>query len=112
MTWALKRQIFYIVVLVLFILIFGSLIAYPSFNKPPTCFDNKQNGDEIGIDCGGSCSNACATQVEDISVLWARSFEVSPGRYNAVAYVVNHNKNAAIKQISYRFRFADANNVY
>ena len=35
-----------------------------------------------------------------------------PGRYNAVAYLVNHNKNAAIQKINYRFRFADANNVY
>jgi len=25
----------------------------------PTCSDGKQNGDETGIDCGGSCPNAC-----------------------------------------------------
>ncbi|MEO5635437.1 MAG: hypothetical protein ABIR14_02535 [Candidatus Paceibacterota bacterium] len=74
--------------------------------------DNKKNGTETGIDCGGSCSLACADQVDSISILWARSFRVVPGRYNAVAYVENHNKNAALKKINYRFRFADANNVY
>jgi len=112
MNWALKRQIFYVVVLLLFLAVFGYLIAYPSFNKAPTCSDGEQNGDETGIDCGGSCLYAFLSQVDPVSVLWARAFQVVSGRYNAVAYLENHNKNDAITQISYRFRFADANNVY
>jgi hypothetical protein len=112
MTWALKRQVFYLVVFILLLSVFGFSIIYPKLNKAPTCTDNKQNGDEVGVDCGGSCERWCSTQVVDPSVLWARAFEVIPGRYNAVAYIVNHNKNAAVKKISYRFRFADANNVY
>ena len=112
MTWAFKRQIFYIVILLLFFGIFGFLITYPSFNKPPTCADSKQNGDETGVDCGGSCAKACLSQVDEISILWARAFKVVPGRYNAVAYLENHNKNTAVNKINYRFRFADKNNVY
>jgi len=112
MTWALKRQIFYIVILVLFFSIFGFIIVYPKFNKEPTCVDGKQNGSETGIDCGGSCALACIAQVDDISVLWARAFRVIPGRYNALAYIVNHNQNAGIRKIHYRFRFADAKNIY
>lgn len=112
MTWALKRQIFYITILVLFISVFGFLIIYPNISKAPTCTDNKQNGDETGIDCGGSCPKACVYQVDQVSVLWARAFKVVPGRYNAVAYLTNHNQNEAIENITYRFRFADANNVY
>jgi hypothetical protein len=50
--------------------------------------------------------------VDQISILWARAFRVIPGRYNAVAYLVNHNKNVAVRKINYKFRFADANNVY
>lgn len=111
-TWGLKRQILYIAVLVLFFSIFAFLIISPSFNKPPTCTDNKQNGDETGVDCGGSCVKACLAEVDDISILWARAFRVIPGRYNAVAYIVNHNKNTAVQEIRYRFRFADANNIY
>jgi hypothetical protein len=110
--WALKRQIFYIIIIILFFSIFGFLIIYPSFNKAPTCTDGKQNGDETGIDSGGSCLNADPTKVDAVSVLWARAFRVVPGRYNAVAYLVNHNKNAAVAKINYRFRFADTNNVY
>ncbi len=89
MSWALKRQILYIVLLILFFSAFGFLIVAPRFQKAPTCFDNKQNGDEAGVDCGGSCMRACVSQVEEVSVLWARAFRVIPGRYNAVAYVEN-----------------------
>lgn len=112
MTWALKRQIFYIGIIILFLLVFGFLIISPSLTKEPTCADNKQNGDETGMDCGGSCINACISEVDAVSILWARAFRVVPGRYNAVAYLVNHNKNTAVEKINYRFRFADVNNVY
>lgn len=112
MRWALRRQIFDIIILLLFFTVLGFLIIYPSLNKAPTCTDGRQNGDETGIDCGGSCLTACTAQVDQVSILWARAFRVIPGRYNAVAYLVNHNKNAAVGKINYRFRFADANNVY
>ena len=112
MTWALKRQIFYIGTLILFFIIFSFLIIYPNSNKKPTCADNKQNGNEAGVDCGGSCPKACLSQVDEVSVIWTRAFKVISGRYNAVAYLENHNKNTAVNRINYRFRFADANNVY
>lgn len=112
MTWALRRQLVYIGILVL---VFGGLglwIGYPHFNTPPTCNDGKQNGDEAGIDCGGSCALACVATVDDLKVIWSRTFQVVPGRYNAVAYIENQNKNAAVNSIHYRFRFADSNNLY
>ncbi|OGI74552.1 hypothetical protein A3D42_02850 [Candidatus Nomurabacteria bacterium RIFCSPHIGHO2_02_FULL_41_18] len=112
MTWALRRQIFYVGILLLFFSVFGFMIIYPSLNKAPTCSDGKQNGDETGVDCGGSCLRACLFEADSVSVLWSRSFEVVPGRYNAVAYLENYNKNFAIEKIKYSFRFADENNVY
>ncbi len=112
MTWASKRQILYITILVLFFLILGFFIISSRLNKMPSCADNKQNGNETGVDCGGLCARACIEQVDQISVLWARTFRVVPGRYNAVAYLKNHNKNIAINKINYKFRFADKNNIY
>ncbi len=112
MTWALKRQFFYIVVLVVFFGVLGFLVVSPYINEIPTCADNKKNGTETGVDCGGSCARACTFEVDQISVLWSRTFEVIPGRYNAVAYLENHNKNAAINKIKYKFRFADKDNIY
>jgi len=112
MTWAFRRQLVYLAILLAFVLIFGFLIIYPRLNKAPTCTDNKQNGDEIGIDCGGTCPRACIFQVDEISTIWSRIFKVVDGRYNAVAYLENHNENTAINKIKYRFRFADKDNIY
>ena len=112
MTWALKRQLLSVSVLALFFAVFGFLIIYPAVSKMPTCTDGKQNGNEAGVDCGGSCPKACLFQVDKISILWSRTFKVVTGRYNAVAYLENHNKNSAIYKINYRFRFADKDNIY
>jgi len=112
MTWALKRQLLFLGIFIVLLLALGYLIISPYINKTPTCTDNKQNGDETGIDCGGSCAKACIFEVDQISILWARTFQVIPGRYNAVAYLENHNKNTVIKKINYRFRFADKDNIY
>jgi hypothetical protein len=110
--WAFRRKIFYMAIVITFVVGLGFLIIYPYFNKAPTCTDDKQNGTETGVDCGGSCVLACTAQVDQISVLWARSFRVVPGRYNAVAYLENHNENTAVYKVKYRFRFADKDNIY
>lgn len=112
MTWALQRQILYIGIFLLIIFSLGSLIFYPSFKTEPTCSDGVLNGDESGVDCGGSCVRACIFQANPVSILWSRSFMVVPGRYNAVAYLENQNKSLAIYNIKYSFRFADKDNVY
>ena len=112
MTWALRRQLLYVLIIVMFFLGCAFLIIYPSVNKAPTCTDQKQNGNEMGIDCGGSCSLQCLSQVDPISILWARSFRVVAGRYNATAYLENNNRNNVVNKINYSFRFADANNVF
>lgn len=112
MTWALKRQIFYLGLFFLAFLFFTSFIIYPYFNRVPTCTDGRKNGDETGEDCGGSCARACTLEVDKISVVWARAFEVVPGRYNAIAYLENKNKNAAVEKINYRFTFNDKENIY
>ena len=112
MNWASRRQIFYATIVVIFLIALATFIAYPHFTKAPTCTDGKQDGTETGIDCGGSCPTACTLQVDQISILWARAFEVVPGRYNAVAYLENHNPNEVVEKISYEFRFADKDNLY
>ncbi len=112
MTWALRHQLFYLGILALFISGIAFFVVYPSLSRAPTCMDGRMNGVETGVDCGGSCLLACRVETEEISVLWARSFEVVPGRYNAVAYLRNHNENKVAEGVAYRFRFADKNNLY
>lgn len=112
MSWAVRRQLFFLGITLIFLMLLGMWVGMSYFNKPPTCFDGKQNGEETGIDCGGMCARACLAEVDDIKILWSRAFEVLPGRFNAVAYLESKNEDAAVRRIGYRFRFADSNNIY
>ncbi|MFQ5661902.1 MAG: hypothetical protein ACE5F2_01460 [Candidatus Paceibacteria bacterium] len=69
------------------------------------------NGDERGIDCGGSCENLCLAQISDPVLLWSRAFKVSEGNYNAVAYIENPNFSAGVSRISYIFKLFDEENL-
>ncbi len=112
MSWALRRQVLFFLIVTAVFCGIGYLIISPYYNKAPTCTDGKQNGTETGIDCGGSCLIACTIEVDQISILWSRAFRVVPGRYNAVAYLENKNENTVVNKIKYRFRFADKDNIY
>ena len=112
MNWALKRQAFYLFIIIIFFSVLAFYFIFPYFDKIPTCTNGKQDGTETGIDCGGSCSLACTKEVDQISIFWSRAFRVVPGRYNAVTYLENKNENTVVNKIKYRFRFADKDNIY
>jgi len=111
MNWALRRRLIYLSFI--FVLLLGGAVyfAYPYFTKPATCTDNKMNGTETGVDCGGQCRAFCTDEVNPLVVVWARTFPVSGSLYSAVAYIENQNINAGISQISYQFKVYDGNNV-
>ena len=45
----------------------------------PTCYDGIQNGDEEGVDCGGSCPNECTDGSPDME--WNKTFGGSAGEW-------------------------------
>ena len=95
-------------IIILAVLVWGIWATF--FTAAPSCFDGKQNGTELGVDCGGSCSLICANLAQDPTVLWARPFQTGPSSYTAVAYVQNNNPGAAAKGVAYSFQLFDANN--
>jgi len=98
-----KRVIFSIVVLTLAILI--GLPVFFLFYQTPTCNDLKQNGDETGIDCGGSCQLLCTVQsLPLISKGDLRVLELRPGIYEVVAIVENPNVTAEILRARYTLK--------
>lgn len=109
-SWSRNRQFSYFLGL---ILIVAALVAagwywyYPT----PTCFDNKQNGSETGVDCGGSCQLVCRNQISPLKIAWTRVFPVAPGVYSVAARVDNPNISAGVKEIAYSFRLVDKNNL-
>ncbi len=103
----MRRRFIYGVIFAVLLAPIFYLIYAQYFYSAPTCFDNKQNGDEAGVDCDGSCVRICAFSIEEPTVKWARSFKVTDGQYNAVAYVENTNKIAASPAIPYTFSLYD-----
>lgn len=110
MSWASKRQFSYLSIVLIVVLAVLFAIIYPKVNVAPTCTDNKQNASETGVDCGGICSRICRGDAKDITVLWARSFEVIPGVYHAVAYFENKNIDMGVRSVPYEFKIYDADN--
>jgi Mg-chelatase subunit ChlD len=105
--WAMRRKFVYLSGVAAFFLFVGLLVYVGFFYQAPTCTDGRDNGDETGIDCGGSCPRVCMAVVEPPVVRWARSFRVTEGVYNAVAYVENRNIGIGAEDIPYTFSLFD-----
>jgi len=111
MSWAQKRKLIYLgSIILIFILVVVIPIVY-QFYKPPTCFDGKQNQDELGVDCGGVCTLLCPSQYVPLNVLWSRFSKVSDGVYNVLSYIENPNLNAGANNLSYTFKLYDKGGI-
>lgn len=112
MSWAAHRRLLYAAAVALFLLVVvGGPIAYKILTIPATCADGKQNQGETAVDKGGPCPILDEKLLSPASVLWARSFRVRDGTYNAIAYVQNSNKDAGALGVRYRFGLYDSANV-
>jgi Mg-chelatase subunit ChlD len=91
--------------------VLSALIVVPVyfiyFVKEPTCFDGVWNGMERGIDCGGACQLVCVSDTLPPIALWAQSFKIVDGQYNAVAYAENRNTDVGSPELAYTFRLYD-----
>ncbi len=111
MSWGTSRRNTILFILFIFIAVPVGIVAFILFYEKPNCFDNKQNGSETGVDCGGTCQLLCTVQQIEPVVLWERSFRVADGVYNLLAYVENPNTNAYLKNASYEFKMYNEENV-
>lgn len=110
-SWAATRKFAYTAGVILFFAIIAVWIYFLRYYQAPSCTDGKQNQDEEGIDCGGSCAVVCPVSIAEPIVLWSRAFPVTSGIYNAVAYVENPNPGVGVRTATYRFKLYDENNV-
>lgn len=110
MSWAARRRLIYGGIALVVLALFSTLIFYKVFYKAPTCNDGYKNGDEKGIDCGGSCTNLCSTDTLEPIVLWSKIFNISGDVYTAVAYVENPNISSKNPAVKYEFKIYDDSN--
>ncbi len=109
--WAFWRRLQYgtVYALIVSVIFIGGYYKY--LYTPPSCFDGVRNGGEQGVDCGGACTRICTFTVSAPVVLWSKSFLVTDGQYNAVAYIENRNTIAGAPQARYTFRLLDSQGV-
>ena len=109
-TWASRRKLIYasITIIALFLLVAFPLFLY--FYKAPTCFDSRQNGDETGVDCGGSCKRLCQSAFLPARIEWGGSKieKLADGLYNTASLIVNSNINGAAVNVPYKISLYDS----
>ncbi len=112
MSWASRRKTTYGLSVLFFCIIIFIAIAFSFFYKKPTCFDGAMNGNETGIDCGGSCEKLCRADFSNPIVSWVRTARITnPGNYNFLAYVINPNIGVGAKNAVYDLKIYDKQNV-
>lgn len=110
LSWARKRQLNYILIVLGFFVLVG-LVVFFIYKPVPSCFDNRQNQDELGVDCGGVCALVCPNQVRPLKISWTRPLKVGDGWYDLVAQVENLNPTFGNRDLPYTFSVYDADNV-
>jgi hypothetical protein len=111
MSWGTRKRNFIILIFSTIVFFVLAIFAGIYFYEEPTCFDRKQNGNETGIDCGGSCDLLCSFSTTDPIIHWVRYFKIAEGIYSVIAYVENQNTNASVKNLPYTFKLYDSRGV-
>lgn len=92
--------------------ILAGLLLYGFFawiRVEPTCFDQVQNGQEEGVDCGVlACSNTCDPEVLPLDVIEERVFKIRDGEYDFLARIRNPNLIYGAAKVPFQIEFKDA----
>jgi len=102
-SWSFKRQLLYLALPLVLVLGIFAYIFFTYLYVTPSCTDGIKNGDEKGVDCGGSCSLLCKGEALSPIVRWSESFPVAGSVWNAGAYVENPNISSEATRASYTF---------
>lgn len=91
----------------LYLVIFGSIVflIYIWLVQPKsTCFDNRKNQGETGVDCGGSCQSC---EIKTLKPLEAQKINFSQVQNKTVitAEIINPNQNFGADSLTYTIDF-------
>lgn len=108
MEWSQKRKIIYAIAFAVVVILISAYPVYKVTHPKETCTDQKQNGTETGVDCGGACTAVCLVDIKPPRIVWAKAFLLEGGRYDLGAYVENINMSSGVKRARYALRAVDA----
>ena len=110
-SWSRQRKSLYALAVIVALVAAVGVPGFFYFYKAPTCFDGIQNGNETGIDCGGSCQKLCPSAFLSPIVSWTRFEKVATGLYNMAAYVINPNPSVGAANVPYHMALYDGEGV-
>ena len=111
MSWASRRQFIIVSIIVGVILALVAVVAIAIFYDTPSCTDRKQNQDETGVDCGGSCTRVCVAEAIAPSATFTRVLTQQQGRVDVISYIENPNRGVAVANARYTIELYDAKGI-
>lgn len=105
----LPKQFFIAFIYLFIVVLLGVLVYFTFIKAKETCFDNKQNQNEIGIDCGGVCAAVCKENVvgEDLQFTETAFVPAGDGKYDVLAKVYNPNDVEGASSFTYTVTLKD-----
>jgi len=88
----------------------GYLIYTGALRGPASCFDNRQNQGETGIDCGGPCLDCGLKNLEPIRVSPVSIFDIG-GRLSVLFELRNPNVRFGANEFAYTIEFYGPSNT-
>jgi hypothetical protein len=110
-SWGSRRKFLYVFFTGFFLFFILIIVGIFVFYERPNCFDGKKNGDEQGVDCGGSCVKVCMDTAQNLRINWVRVFKVKDGLYSVGAYVENPNVKYEIFNLPYKLKIYDIDGI-
>lgn len=105
---ATKKRIIIVSVFAALLSVAGFII-YFIITPDPTCFDNKQNQKEKGVDCGGTCAPCKEiVQARDIVIKEVAVALGGNNTYDVAGKIANPNDTLGSSSFKYTFNLKDA----
>lgn len=111
LSWAQQRKLLLLFWIAVFFVAVLGVYGFRAFYKGASCSNNAKDGEERGVDCGGSCSRVCRADVLLPVIHFVRVLEVTDGVWGAVAYGENRNVGAGARNVPYVLKLYDEENL-
>lgn len=107
MSWRTKKRLTYLFIFFLIFLLI-SFLVYLKFKKPvEQCFNNRQDRNEEGIDCGGPCPPCELKYFQPFKIYPTQSLTYMDKTFDLLGLIENPNQNLALKKLKYQFLIYD-----
>ena len=101
--WAAKRKSVTFIIFVFFIILFVVLPVYFFSKNVPVCDNKIQDGDEGGVDCGGTCALLCKPETLPLITRGeARVLRIASSTYVTSVLIENPNLQGVVERAPYK----------